>query len=272
MSNLTLRIITATVLLLITALAFSFGALGFAILICLFGLAMIYESQSLLFQNKFPAAAIVNGFVFISSTIVLIAEMGDFIELPFKFYAACFFPSFLFLIIALYRKNSSALQEAQAALFQIIYIALPLHALIHIAVSVDFQIAYPVLGCFLCCIWANDIFAYFTGKKFGKKKLFPKHSPNKSWEGLYGGILFSSLTAVAFVYLTDLLIFQGVIIFLSVSVFGNLGDLFESLMKRSAKIKDSSGLLPGHGGFLDRFDSILMAAPPIWLFFALLNL
>lgn len=114
-------------------------------------------------------------------------------------------------------------------------------------------------------VWGADSGAYFVGRKFGKKKLAPNVSPNKSVEGLYGGIVTSMLivTAVALLYLDmtwpELILF---LILSVVTVFSSvLGDLFESMIKRRAGIKDSGRILPGHGGVLDRIDSLLAAAP-----------
>ena len=114
-------------------------------------------------------------------------------------------------------------------------------------------------------VWGADSGAYFVGRKFGKKKLAPDVSPNKSIEGLYGGIVTSMLivTAVALLYLDmtwpELILF---LILSVVTVFSSvLGDLFESMIKRRAGIKDSGRILPGHGGVLDRIDSLLAAAP-----------
>lgn len=116
----------------------------------------------------------------------------------------------------------------------------------------------------LCIIWAADTGAYFTGKWFGKHKLIPKVSPNKTWEGLYGGILLSVLVTVLGCILFDidpphwpLVIAIG---FLT-ALFSVVGDLFESLLKRQVGIKDSGKIFPGHGGLLDRIDSLLAAAP-----------
>jgi phosphatidate cytidylyltransferase len=117
-------------------------------------------------------------------------------------------------------------------------------------------------------IWVCDSAAYYIGSAFGKHKLFPRVSPNKSWEGAIAGFIFAVVTAVAAKYLlldylrTD----QAVILGIIVGIFGQLGDLFESLLKRDAGVKDSSNLIPGHGGVLDRFDSLLVVSPLVYLY------
>jgi phosphatidate cytidylyltransferase len=118
-------------------------------------------------------------------------------------------------------------------------------------------------------IWGNDMFAYFGGRSFGKRPLAPKISPNKTWEGFWSGFVgaFSGLMIVylladpfpvTFIYALPMVIL--------VSIFGPVGDLLESRLKRLAGVKDSSNLLPGHGGFFDRFDALILTAPLFYLY------
>jgi phosphatidate cytidylyltransferase len=127
----------------------------------------------------------------------------------------------------------------------------------------------------LVLIWAADIGAYFVGKSFGKNKLCPRVSPRKTREGVYGGVALSQVTALSYVYiviqtpsLNDFLIFC--FLALVVSIVSVLGDLFESVLKRIAEVKDSGNILPGHGGLLDRIDSLTSSAPIFFLLFILL--
>ena len=121
-------------------------------------------------------------------------------------------------------------------------------------------------------IWGADIGAYFSGRSLGKNKLAPKVSPGKSWEGLFGGLLFAMLIAIAMLSWLgrpDLQTMRGVIFLFGcmlITLVSVLGDLVESMLKRNRGIKDSSGLLPGHGGVLDRLDSLLSAGPVFALF------
>ena len=134
----------------------------------------------------------------------------------------------------------------------------------------------PMLVLFLLIlIWAADIGAYFAGKFFGKNKLCPSVSPGKTLEGVYGGIALTQVVAITYVYITtqtpllnDFLIFS--FLALSVSLVSVLGDLFESVLKRIAEVKDSGNILPGHGGILDRIDSLTSSAPIFFILFTFL--
>ena len=123
----------------------------------------------------------------------------------------------------------------------------------------------------LVIIWMNDTFAYLVGISIGKNKLFEKISPKKTIEGFVGGIFFSMITGIilATYYLYQSII-QWIILALIIGVFGTLGDLIESKFKRNAGVKDSGTIMPGHGGFLDRLDSIIFVAPFIYLFYQIL--
>ena len=119
-------------------------------------------------------------------------------------------------------------------------------------------------------IWVNDSFAYLTGMTFGKHRLFERISPKKSWEGFIGGAVASVVAGYVFsLFETDLVWWQWLIFSLLVVVFGTFGDLMESLIKRSVGVKDSGRIIPGHGGLLDRFDSMLLAVPVIFLYLQL---
>ncbi|MCC5934141.1 MAG: phosphatidate cytidylyltransferase [Candidatus Cyclonatronum sp.] len=124
-------------------------------------------------------------------------------------------------------------------------------------------------------VWGNDVFAYFTGKNFGKHLLAPKISPKKTWEGFAGGFV-GALAGVAFVFalakpefISFVLMIPAVIL---VSVFGPVGDLAASKLKRMYDTKDSSNILPGHGGFFDRFDALLLAAPAVFFYLEILRI
>ena len=128
-----------------------------------------------------------------------------------------------------------------------------------------------LLGC-LILVWVNDSFAYLVGKNFGRQKLFPKISPKKTVEGFLGGLFFSAVASYFITKFTNDLDFTNwLILSIIISVLGTLGDLIESKFKRQAKVKDSGVIMPGHGGLLDRLDSIIFAAPFIYLFLRIIS-
>jgi len=117
-------------------------------------------------------------------------------------------------------------------------------------------------------IWVTDTGAYYTGKSIGKHKFAPSISPNKTWEGTIGGLVAAILAAVAFkLFILAFLTWTDVFALALLGGFwGQLGDLLESAVKRSADVKDSGSLLPGHGGVMDRFDSLIFTAPMYYLY------
>ncbi|HEY4650860.1 MAG TPA: phosphatidate cytidylyltransferase [Pontibacter sp.] len=172
----------------------------------------------------------------------------------------------LVFVLELYRKQPQPFTNIAFTLLGVLYVALPfglLHKLGYVQGTYDWQ---PILGLMLL-IWASDTGAYIAGKNFGRRKLFPRISPGKTWEGWAGGMLLTlGVAYVLAVYLNELALYQWMGIGILVAIFGVLGDLVESQLKRSLDIKDSGTLLPGHGGILDRFDSLIMVIPFIVAF------
>ncbi len=158
------------------------------------------------------------------------------------------------------------------------YITLPLTALLNMRAlpflsNDEFELLD--LGKVYVCtvifsIWINDTMAYIVGSIIGKTP-FSKISPKKTWEGTIGGALLCVVVISAIAYFTKLLpVTDAAVIAALCAIFGTIGDLFESKLKRMAGVKDSGSIMPGHGGFLDRFDSLLFAAPAVWLYVKLL--
>lgn len=184
---------------------------------------------------------------------------------------------YLFLIIyllvsELYLKKKNPLNNWAYAMMSQIYIALSFamlnvlayHSIGNEGELSNYQVQYnPILPLSIFIFtWINDTGAYCTGMLFGKHRLFERISPKKSWEGSIGGGVFSIIAAIAMAhYFPFMPISIWIGLALTVVIFGTLGDLTESLLKRTIGIKDSGNILPGHGGMLDRFDSTLMAVP-----------
>lgn len=169
--------------------------------------------------------------------------------------------------IKLYKKNERRPFTNIAYTFLgILYVAMPFAMITVIALPGGHYSYQRLLGCLLL-LWASDTGAYFAGTKFGRTKLFERISPKKSWEGFMGGAASAAAVAVGLsVVFTDLRPWQWLGIGSIIVVAGTYGDLVESLFKRSIQIKDSGSELPGHGGFLDRFDGLLLSAPFIVTF------
>ncbi|WP_172594265.1 phosphatidate cytidylyltransferase [Mariniphaga sediminis] len=189
--------------------------------------------------------------------------------LPAKSYLI-FIPAltFIFLFEA-FSEKSGILQNSAVTFTGFVYVAVPF-SLLNFMVHPGYP-NYPVfnakilIGVFFI-VWVYDSMAYMAGSMFGKHKIHKKISPNKSWEGLIAGTVFALLTGIL-----NSVIFQhpSVLNWLAISVivvlFGTLGDLFESIIKRRLNVKDSGTILPGHGGLLDRFDSLLFVIPVVYV-------
>jgi phosphatidate cytidylyltransferase len=117
----------------------------------------------------------------------------------------------------------------------------------------------------LCLVWAGDIVAYFVGRSIGRMKLAPVLSPKKTWEGAAGNLVASIAVGYGFARWMQADILTMLLIAAAANIAGQAGDLLESSYKRGASVKDSSGLLPGHGGMLDRVDALILAAPVVWI-------
>ncbi|WP_370090196.1 phosphatidate cytidylyltransferase [Ekhidna sp.] len=177
--------------------------------------------------------------------------------------------SFVFLI-KLYKK-SDVHPFINIALFYlgIMYVAVPF-ALTNLLVFHSGEYSYEIILGLLFLTWANDVGAYFTGILFGRTKLFERISPKKSWEGSIGGAATAVLVAIVIgFYFTGLNEIEWISVAIIVVIAGTYGDLVESHFKRSIQIKDSGTIIPGHGGFLDRFDSLLIAVPFVVVFLKL---
>lgn len=184
-----------------------------------------------------------------------------------KYYFLIFPVATLIYLIYLYKKYEIKPFRGIAFTFLgILYIAVPFSLLNVVAFYPGVYTYELILGALLI-LWANDTGAYFAGVRYGRRKLFERVSPKKSWEGSIGGLILALAMAYGIYATTNVLEpWKWLVIGLIIVVGGTYGDLVESLFKRSIEIKDSGRLIPGHGGFLDRFDGLLLAAPFITTF------
>lgn len=204
---------------------------------------------------------------------IAIFTITFFIEsdrLDASFYSLLFpLVSFVYMI-KLYKKfERKPFTNIAYTFLGIFYVSVPFSLMSAIAFNQGVYRYEIILGCLLI-LWASDTGAYFAGTFFGKNKLFERISPKKSWEGFFGGALLALVIALILAtYFPVLNRIQWIVVSLIIIVGGTFGDLTESLLKRSIEIKDSGASLPGHGGFLDRFDGLLLSSPFILAFLEL---
>jgi phosphatidate cytidylyltransferase len=267
-SELQQRLITASIgaLSILAALAWSdwsYFALFFGI--CTFALLEFYRLLGLDGNLPLETFGTFNGlFIFVLTFVI------EKYNLEPRLYILIFVGLAGAYFIKLYvKKDLKPFANIAFTFLGIIYVAVPF-SLWNLVVFRDGAYNFEVVMGSLFVLWASDTGAYFSGKKFGKRKLFQRISPKKTWEGSIGGGLAGLSVGIALsLVFTSLDQVQWIIISLIIVVAGTYGDLVESLFKRSIRIKDSGNTLPGHGGFLDRFDGLLLATPFIVAFLEL---
>ena len=174
-----------------------------------------------------------------------------FFEIPVGIIVALFFITRA--TFELYRSNTKPLESISYELLALVYTVLPMALMTQFELTGIFAV--------MIFVWINDVGAYIVGSTIGKRRLFPRLSPKKSWEGFWGGLVFAVIGGYAFFFITETQnAYYWMIIAAFISLSAVVGDLFESMMKRSVDIKDSGNVIPGHGGILDRFDAMFFAA------------
>ena len=189
----------------------------------------------------------------------------------FSVYFLCVACTFAF---ELFRKTEKPVLNLGVSVLGHFYIAVPFSMFCMIeGASGESNHSRMLLLAFFVIIWASDTGAYIVGRFLGRHKMFERISPKKTWEGFFGGLAFAILSGLIFHYyecVPTLRVGLWITLSVCVFVFGVLGDLVESMFKRSLKVKDSGNIIPGHGGMLDRFDSALLAAPVLYVIFSLI--
>ena len=271
LSNGITRLLVALLGIPLILAACYFGKIYFLIFALGIALLSFYEF-SLFVKNK---GMILNTWLGYAAIILLVSNR----YIPF-------FDNFNFLILfvvvislfELFRNKGSAIYNLSGTLFGVMYLGLFASSLVGIREfypalgDLYYRGGYVIISVFTS-IWVCDSAAYYGGTAFGKHKLFPRVSPNKSWEGAIFGFVFSILAMITarFIILDFLSWESTVILGVIIGIIGQLGDLIESLFKRDAAVKDSSNIIPGHGGIFDRFDSLLYTAPVIFLYLMYIN-
>jgi phosphatidate cytidylyltransferase len=277
------RSITGTLFVAVMVGCIWWNFWSFSILFGLITVLALWEFYTLLEKSgEFPQkmAGIVIGFLFYGAVAYANHQVGIYGTLIC--FAALTPLMGIVFFIELFRKKESPFRNVGFTVLGIVYIVFPfslMHALMFRTNPEDIfagfvYTPYVLLG-FFFLVWSNDTFAYLSGRAFGSTKLFERISPKKTWEGTLGGVLMTQGVALLLAYFsaknnyTDISMMHWMIIGGIVSVTATLGDLAESLFKRSINIKDSGGILPGHGGLLDRFDGVLLSAPFVILYIIL---
>lgn len=262
MSNLTKRLLTGIsyVTLLLIAIMHPISTYLLFSVVAILGLGelkKIYDLQHIKFDIW---ASIIIGLTTYATIIYNDLKIILFIEI------------ILYFISLLFQTKKYTLNLIGSTIFSTIYIFIPLALIIPIAFTENDTYNYKLLFGLFILVWSSDSWAFIFGKLFGKRKLLKKISPNKTWEGFLGSLIFTTATG----YLLSLNGFElsskaWVILGVFTSLFATAGDLFQSMLKREANLKDSGAILPGHGGVLDRFDSLFFCLPMYYIYFYHLN-
>jgi len=264
-NNLTLRILTGVIgaAVIIASVVISSWTY-FAVFALLTVLTMLEFYKLTGFDGMLPLKTFgtICGLLIFSASFLIEKE-----HISWRYYFLIFpLISCVFLIKLFNKFEHKPFTNIAFTILGIFYVAIPI-ALLNIAAFENGDYNYEImLGCLLI-LWANDTGGFIVGTLFGKTKLFERISPKKSWEGAVGGAVLGLLFAwgISYYFIT-LAIWQWMVIGVLIVIGGDFGDLVESLFKRSIEIKDSGDSLPGHGGFLDRFDGLLISAPFIVAF------
>ena len=267
MKNLIIRALSGAVYIALVISSIYFGGWLFATFFGILVIIGMHEAQKLAWKGKCSTTIQV---LDIATGMALF--LGAFASVAFGIDPRLAAPLPILLVLArfiagLYLKEQSPIASWANSCFTICYVAVPLTMLALILHTYGMLIALFMF----VCIWLNDTGAYLVGCTIGKHRLFERISPKKLWEGFFGGMVFC-IAAGAFAHL---LIGGSQAIWIPfaiiVSVFATWGDLVESLIKRTAGVKDSGNIMPGHGGVLDRIDSLLFVAPAILAYLYLVH-
>lgn len=175
-------------------------------------------------------------------------------------------------VAELFSGSKSPVADLGSTLLSLIYVSIPTILLLNVAMLLGGgEWSGLLVIAYIAIIWANDTFAYLVGITLGRHVMFPRISPKKSWEGFFGGVIGAMVVGIlaAHIFSENCYVWGGMALIASIT--GVLGDLVESMFKRSVELKDSGNILPGHGGWLDRFDAILISTPVVYAYLYLLS-
>ncbi|OEK05845.1 phosphatidate cytidylyltransferase [Roseivirga misakiensis] len=270
MNNLATRAITALIGVAIIIGAIVYDYRSFALVFLLIAILALNEFYGLLKSSgarPFRIWGLILGLVLYLLTF---ANWTDDLIKEYL-YAIPVMIGSLFILPLLRSDKQNKANSVGLSILGVLYIAIPFCLVIPIA-FIDGTFSYQLILGILFAQWANDTGAYFTGKSIGKTKLYESISPNKTWEGAIGGLFTAiGILAIFGIYFDQLSSIEWIGLAVVVSVFGTIGDLVESYFKRKLAIKDSGSTLPGHGGFLDRFDGLILALPFAFIYLLIIQ-
>ena len=251
----TALVLVPTVILCVLFLSTSWFSLIMGVMTCI----AAWEYCKLIKLNGFANKSF---YIIVVLSGAFLLAISPSILKPALYLVCAWWLAALFVVMGFPKSSASLNNNIVLGLVNGLFLLAPMLASLAILQSQD----RPLVLLLLFYIWASDIGAYFSGRRFGRKKLCPEVSPNKTFEGVYGGILLAQVVAILYVVfavqgpqINDFLVFC--FLALVVSLVSVLGDHFESVLKRMKNQKDSGNLLPGHGGLLDRVDSLTASAP-----------
>jgi phosphatidate cytidylyltransferase len=274
------RSISGSVFVAVVLASIYFGPFSLWLFMTIVALGGLWEYQKLLFDTSSPVFQPRRWSQLILAVLMLICWFlyldDDFRNIQFGVFqplnylvilaALAIITVWVGMSLELFSKETQPFKEFSLWLFGFIYVVIPvaLYSQLSMTANATYQ-PIVALAPFLL-IWTNDTMAYLSGRAIGKTPFFPRISPKKTWEGTIGGAICTLVLAYFFgPKLGGWDQNQWLIAAAVVAVFGTIGDLVESMLKRSVGVKDSGNIMPGHGGFLDRFDSFIFAAPFLWL-------
>ena len=266
MSNLFTRALSGIIFVSILIFSILYSKISFIGLFFILMMMCLFEFKRMIkLKSVFPY--IIGTLFFVFGNILNVEDLPSRVIFEYA-GVALFLTIFITFASILFAKKEEVISHLGKIFLSIIYIVVPFTLIVQIPfLNATFNyVNTTILGVFLL-IWTNDTFAFIVGKNFGKHKLLERISPNKTIEGFIGGMVFTfTLSFILAQQFKTLSLVQWIVIAGIVSIFGVLGDLIESMFKRQAQVKDSSNFIPGHGGFLDRFDSVIFAAPFIFIY------
>ncbi len=259
MRNLLRRSFSGIIYVLIFVSAILFSKESYIILITFFGFLCIWEFSKMVALKSYAA------YLFFPVVLFLLINR-QYSYAAFGILIITLLSSVLLVYQLFFKKEIKFLNERSKLGVTIRYVIFSMCFLVLLPFYENSFHPYLMIS-ILSIIWVNDSFAFLIGKNFGKHKLFPSVSPKKTIEGFFGGLVFSLLAALFISkFNLDFSMLNWLIIAVLVSSLGTTGDLVESKFKRQAGLKDSGNIMPGHGGILDRLDSLLFAAPFVYLY------